>query len=93
MNLRFACRQLRINPGFTTVAVIILGLGIGANTALFSFIHGVLLRPLPYPDPDRIVVLCTTWVDQPASLGQFPDRTSLTGEAGVLCLKLLLHIR
>src|ERR1700752_4332160 len=54
-DLRFALRMLLKNPAFSIIVVLTLGLGIGVNVAIFSVVNGVLLNPLPYPEPDQLV--------------------------------------
>lgn len=70
MDLKFAFRSLRKNPGFTLLAVVVMALGIGANTAVFSVVNSVLLKPLAYRDPDRIVTLSSVFGKNPGGRGQ-----------------------
>ncbi len=78
-DLRYAIRQLRKNPGFASVALITLALSLGANLAIFAVVDSVLLRPLPFPEPDRLVLLYNTYPKMgvnrsPASLTSYYER-------------------
>src|SRR5438552_14673148 len=70
-DLKFAFRQLLKNPGFTVIAVMVLALGIGANTTIFSIINSILVKPLPVSQPEQLVGVYQHDRDNPDSFNQF----------------------
>src|SRR5215813_12377417 len=77
-DLRYAARMLRSNLGFTLVAVLTLAFGIGANTAIFSVVNAVILKPLPFPKPEQLVMLAEdnrekAWVRQVSAPANYLD--------------------
>ena len=60
-DLRQVCRQIRKGPGFTGAVILVLAAGFGVSTAVFSIVRSILLRPLPYKNPERLVQIVSTW--------------------------------
>jgi hypothetical protein len=77
--MRHTIRLLLKSPGFTITAILILGFGIGVNTAVFSLIDGVLLKPLPYPNPNQLVNVLLRAPDSGRSDFDYPDFIDLSG--------------
>jgi putative ABC transport system permease protein len=86
-NLRFAYRQLIKSPVFTLTAVLTLALGIGANTAIFTVVYGTLLAPMPYPEPDQLVMVWSKVQGDRngISAGDFTDWKNQSTSFSALC--------
>ncbi len=88
LDLRFAVRQLRKSPWFTLIVVLTLALGVGATTAIFSLVEGILLRPLPFHDPDRLVLIGEHLGNSPnipvtaREVGKYTDSTAAFSSVG-----------
>ena len=84
-DLRCGARSLVKRPGFSTVVILTLALGIGANTAVFSVVDAVLLSPLPYPDPERLVRVWGAYPSEAKTRARPRHTTSTTGAIKTTC--------
>jgi predicted permease len=90
-SLRYTIRLLLKSPGFTITAILILGFGIGANTAIFSLIDAVLLKPLPYPDSNRLVQICEPYQTHPFSGIDYPDYSDIAAAQHSFASLAVMH--
>ena len=88
-DLRYSFRMLVKNPGFSAVTILTLALGIGANTAIFTVVNSLLLKPLPYRDSERLVMPATIFQRHNTDRGSIPYPTRRIGKARQICSKPL----
>src|SRR5215471_7021582 len=81
---RFALRSLLRTPAFALIVILTLAIGVGANTAIFSVVRGVLLRPLPYREPERLVRIYDRWNDFPSGSVSVPELRDYRAQASSL---------
>jgi hypothetical protein len=90
-SLRQTIRVLLKSPGFTITAVLIFGFGIGANTAIFSLINAVVLKPLPYPHPERVVKVVLPYQNATADTFDYPDYLDVAAAQTCFDSTVLIH--